>query len=59
MDDWRPGASKDTLLKRALLLSEIRHFFYQRSVLEVDVPILGHSTVTDRNIESILVDVAG
>ena len=59
MDDWRPGVSKDTLLKRALLLSEIRHFFSQRSVLEVDVPILGHSTVTDRNIESILVDVAG
>ena len=59
MDDWRPGASKDTLLKRALLLSEIRHFFSQRSVFEVDVPILGHSTVTDRNIESILVDVAG
>ena len=57
MDDWRPGASIETLYARALLLSKIRNFFSQRSVLEVDVPILGRSTVTDRYIESILVDM--
>jgi lysyl-tRNA synthetase class 2 len=35
------------------LLSTLRQFFFQRSVMEVDVPVLARSSVTDINIESI------
>jgi lysyl-tRNA synthetase class 2 len=38
---------------RAELLSTLRQFFFQRSVMEVDVPVLARSSVTDINIESI------
>ena len=51
--DWRPTASLDTLRIRAELLAEIRVFFRQRSVLEVETPILARATVTDPHIESL------
>ena len=57
MDKWQPGASLDTLRRRAAMLSCIREFFKQRSVLEVDVPVMGKSTVTDLNIDSIVTSV--
>ena len=57
MDKWQPGASLDTLRQRAAMLSCIREFFEQRSVLEVDVPVMGKSTVTDLNIDSIVTSV--
>jgi lysyl-tRNA synthetase class 2 len=38
---------------RAELLLTLRQFFFQRSVMEVDVPVLARSSVTDINIESI------
>jgi lysyl-tRNA synthetase class 2 len=41
------------LQARAELLSTLRKFFFQRSVMEVDVPVLARSSVTDINIESI------
>ena len=41
------------LQARAELLSTLRQFFFQRSVMEVDVPVLARSSVTDINIESI------
>lgn len=41
------------LQSRAKLLAALRHFFSQRHITEVDVPILGRSTVTDVNIDSI------
>ena len=52
MKNWQPGASPVLLQRRAELLSALRHFFLQRAVLEVDVPLLGRSSVTDINIES-------
>ena len=52
-DDWRPTASTPTLVARALSLSEIRAFFAQRGVLEVDTPILARATVTEPAIESL------
>lgn len=42
---------------RAELLSTLRQFFFQRSVMEVDVPVLARSSVTDINIESISANI--
>ncbi|GLS24344.1 EF-P lysine aminoacylase EpmA [Marinibactrum halimedae] len=50
---WAPSATLDTLKARALLMRELRGFFFDRDVLEVDVPLLSRATVTDPNIESI------
>ena len=59
MDKWKPGASIGALKRRAQIMASIRHFFSRRSVLEVDVPLLSSSTVTDINIESISAKVGG
>lgn len=59
MDKWKPGASIGALKRRAQMMASIRHFFSRRSVLEVDVPLLSSSTVTDINIESISAKVCG
>ena len=45
------------LQARAELLSTLRKFFFQRSVMEVDVPVLARSSVTDINIESISANI--
>ncbi len=44
---WQPTASLSALRARAELLTQIRQFFGQRDVLEVDTPLLSHGTVTD------------
>ena len=43
----------DILVKRAQLLADIRQFFALRKVMEVDVPVLGASTVTDPQLSSL------
>ena len=48
-----------SLRYRSELLQSLRSFFQQRQVLEVDVPVLARSTVTDINIESISTLVSG
>lgn len=45
--DWMPDATVANLLKRAAILTEIRRFFTDRGVLEVETPALSHATVTD------------
>jgi len=52
---WRPGADLTTLRARAEILTQIRTFFAQREVLEVQIPVLSSSTVTDPDVESIQV----
>lgn len=59
MTDWKPGAALDRLQDRAQLLAAIRQFFSARNVLEVETPLLAHSTTTDVYIQSFAVtDVA-
>jgi len=54
---WRPTASNDTLIKRARLLAQVREFFALRSVLEVDLPVLGECTVSDPHLDSLYTEV--
>lgn len=54
---WKSTLSKDTLVARARLLSDIRCFFADRGVLEVDVPVLGATTVTDVHLSALSVSV--
>jgi lysyl-tRNA synthetase class 2 len=58
-DNWQIGMNKDSLRYRSELLQSLRSFFHKRQAMEVDVPVLARSTVTDINIESINVEVFG
>ena len=53
MNNWQPGISQDRLRQRSRLLAGLRSFFQQRNFIEVDVPLLATTSVTDLNIESI------
>ena len=52
-DDWRPTCSVAALRARAKLLAEIRAFFAERDVIEVQTPTLGRTSVTEPQIESL------
>ncbi len=56
---WQPTASIVLLKKRAELLSQIRDFFSQRNVLEVDTPAMSHATVTDIHLHTFQTDFIG
>jgi lysyl-tRNA synthetase class 2 len=54
---WQPTASLTNLRLRSKILATIRAFFAERHVLEVETPLLGHSTATDPHIGSWVVPV--
>lgn len=49
---WRSSASWAALQQRAALMRQIRQFFYQRGVLEVDTPSLSRHGVTDLHLDN-------
>ena len=55
MNDWRPVASHGLQRQRAALLSDLRRYFAERDVLEVDTPLLCSSGVTDPALENFVV----
>jgi|TARA_B110000438_G_C15814072_1_gene651094 lysyl-tRNA synthetase class 2 len=59
VSDWQPGASIRNLQRRAQVMSLVRNFFANESVMEVDVPVLSRSGVTDLNIDGICATLAG
>ncbi|WP_312837119.1 elongation factor P--(R)-beta-lysine ligase [Pantoea sp.] len=44
---WQPSAPIANLLKRAAVMAEIRRFFADRGVLEVETPAMSQATITD------------
>ncbi len=50
---WRPSATIETLRRRAAILAQIRGFFAERGVLEVETPSLSQATVPDPHLLSI------
>lgn len=48
---WQPVAELQQLRRRAQLLADIRRFFAERDVLEVETPLLCHATGTDPNLD--------
>jgi elongation factor P--(R)-beta-lysine ligase len=52
---WEPDASLANLRLRAQILAQIRRFFAERAVMEVETPVLGRFTITDRHIQSLAV----
>tara|TARA_R110001592_G_scaffold321037_1_gene599438 strand:+ start:184132 stop:185097 length:966 start_codon:yes stop_codon:yes gene_type:complete len=59
MMNWQPTATLETLRCRAELLSGIRGFFKDRDVMEVDVPVMAETGVTDLHIDCIPAQVGG
>lgn len=51
---WRPSATLATLKLRAGLLAQIRRFFADRDVLEVETPALSVAGVTDPALASLM-----
>ena len=49
---WQPDGDQNSRLARANMLREIREFFYQRQVLEVETPALSQAANTDPYIDS-------
>jgi len=50
--DFQPSMSYPIAQRRAKILQQIRHFFLQRNVLEVETPVLSSGTVTDVYLEA-------
>lgn len=53
MTDWRPRASLDILKLRARMLAEIRGFFSERGLLEVETPFLSVAATPDPALASL------
>ena len=55
-NDWRPSISVENLKRRAQLLADVRLFFAQQGVLEVETPILSSAAPTAPYLESFKTD---
>ena len=51
MSEWRPACDLENLRLRAQILAEIRAFFLERQVLEVETPLLCRTTGTDPQLD--------
>jgi lysyl-tRNA synthetase class 2 len=47
---WQPVATTEIILARSSMLANIRSFFRNRDVMEVETPILGRSTAIDPHL---------
>lgn len=51
--DWRPTASVEMLRRRARIMADVRAFFAERGVLEVETPYLSHAATTELHLHSL------
>ncbi len=58
-DAWQPSADRATLQQRAAMLRQVREFFYDRNVLEVDTPVLARFGVTDPHLSNLTTVLTG
>jgi len=52
---WRPTAKLPALKARALMLAQVRQFFAERDVLEVETPLICARSITDPYIQPFMV----
>ncbi|MCE0557044.1 elongation factor P--(R)-beta-lysine ligase [Motilimonas sp. E26] len=48
--NWFPTTSMSALAQRAQIMAQIRQFFAERDVLEVDTPAMSQASITDVNL---------
>ncbi len=53
LTNWQPSADLKNLHARADVLKIIRDFFHARGVIEVETPLMCHTSVTDTFIQSV------
>jgi lysyl-tRNA synthetase class 2 len=53
MANWKPSAAISTLQLRAKIYQQIRQFFAEKNVLEVETPLMSHAAVTDPHLASV------
>lgn len=51
-ENWRPGATIENLKKRAQLVNDVRSFFAERGVIEVETPSVSRYPTLDLHLES-------
>ncbi len=56
MHHWQPTASQSNLQRRAQIIQQIRCFFIERSLLEVDTPSLSAAAVSDPHLFPFVTD---
>lgn len=56
---WQPAATIKQLKQRADILNQIRQFFAERNVMEVDTPAMSHATVTDVHLHTFKTEFVG
>ncbi|MEH6635502.1 MAG: EF-P lysine aminoacylase EpmA [Halioglobus sp.] len=54
--NWQPSADLGSIRARAALLSQLRQFFTERDILEVETPLLCITGITDPAIEPLMVE---
>lgn len=57
--NWQPAAPIKQLKQRSLLIRQIRDFFFERDVMEVDTPAMSHATVTDVHLHTFQTQFVG
>ena len=58
MTNWQPGVSSQALKQRAELLANLRSFFADKGVIEVETPVLAGAPVTDLHIKSLTTEIS-
>ena len=58
MKNWQPGVSSQALKQRAELLANLRRFFADKGIIEVETPVLAGAPVTDVHIKSLTTEIS-